>query len=464
MKKTYILWLAGLALTLIVILSLGFGYYLFCLNQKKDIYAVTKGCIEIIYTNKNETMTMKAIALSDDDGKSITPYAVTFRNVCQKEVKSELRLNISNKDNIKIETIKAYINGDIKQEPVLYSTLINSNSATSNANSKIIQTFTIAPKKTIRVNFRLWLDEKLGSSAIDQSAIEAKLELASELTTIKPYLKDVILEANGGLAAIEAKAMPEFNEPATINEGLIAITTNAQTSYHFRGSVDNNYLSFAGFNWRIVKLNEDGSIKIIYDDEKELITPFNNSEDLPDLVGYTYVSEDKLTDSAIKTALINFYNQNIKEQGLSKYLTEQNFCNDTSTTTKQQAIIFGGYERLYDAKIPQLNCPTTDQTYGGSYKTMIGLISADEVAVAGGVSRKANLKYYLKTKTSYFTMTPSDYTQKKAYIMIVTNQGELSDTVVSKSLALRPVINLKATTTVTGSGTNLDPYVIDLDS
>lgn len=53
----------------------------------------------------------------------------------------------------------------------------------------------------------------------------------------------------------------------TNGKGLYYTSTNTsddKISYYFRGEVDNNYVNFAGFYWRIVRINEDGSIRLIY--------------------------------------------------------------------------------------------------------------------------------------------------------------------------------------------------------
>ena len=36
-------------------------------------------------------------------------------------------------------------------------------------------------------------------------------------------------------------------------------------SYYYRGNVTNNYVKFAGFYWRIVRINGDGTVRVIYD-------------------------------------------------------------------------------------------------------------------------------------------------------------------------------------------------------
>ena len=51
--------------------------------------------------------------------------------------------------------------------------------------------------------------------------------------------------------------------------GLYYTSTNTEdnkVTYYFRGAVENNYVSFAGFTWRIVRINEDGSVRLIKQD------------------------------------------------------------------------------------------------------------------------------------------------------------------------------------------------------
>ena len=43
-------------------------------------------------------------------------------------------------------------------------------------------------------------------------------------------------------------------------------TNTGDATYYFRGAVENNYVKFAGQTWRIVRVNEDGTIRIIMQD------------------------------------------------------------------------------------------------------------------------------------------------------------------------------------------------------
>ena len=46
---------------------------------------------------------------------------------------------------------------------------------------------------------------------------------------------------------------------------LCSAKDNYGTSYYYRGNVTNNYVKFANLYWRIVRINGDGSIRLVYD-------------------------------------------------------------------------------------------------------------------------------------------------------------------------------------------------------
>ena len=58
---------------------------------------------------------------------------------------------------------------------------------------------------------------------------------------------------------------PNFGSTATTDEGIYAAQDDYGTSYYFRGAVENNYVKFAGYYWRIIRINGDGTIRLIYD-------------------------------------------------------------------------------------------------------------------------------------------------------------------------------------------------------
>ena len=54
-------------------------------------------------------------------------------------------------------------------------------------------------------------------------------------------------------------------DPTKVSIGIYKDEDDYGTTYYFRGNVENNYVKFAGKDWRIVRINEDGTIRLILD-------------------------------------------------------------------------------------------------------------------------------------------------------------------------------------------------------
>ena len=158
------------------------------------------------------------------------------------------------------------------------------------------------------------------------------------------------------------------------------------------------------------------------------------------------------------------------------------FCGDRTSTTSSSGVpndtggtgttttYYGAMYRLDTNKIPIFDCPDEDHdlyTTSGSIngnKALtypIGLISADEVAYAGGVYNTNNTSYYLYTNSTYWTMSPCFY--PNAAVFFVTSDGYLNSLwTVDFTYGVRPVINLKANVIIqSGDGSSSNPYVIN---
>ncbi|MCM1053712.1 MAG: DUF6273 domain-containing protein, partial [Ruminococcus sp.] len=88
----------------------------------------------------------------------------------------------------------------------------------------------------------------------------------------------------------------------------------------------------------------------------------------------------------------------------------------------------------------------------------VGLITADEVAYGGLVYATSSSGNYLDTDSHYWTMSP--YVYPNAGVFSVHSNGHLSSNTVRGTNGVRPVINLKATVTLTGQGTSSNPYEV----
>ena len=281
--------------------------------------------------------------------------------------------------------------------------------------------------------------------------------------------------------------------------GIYEAEDDDGTTYYFRGAVDNNWVSFAGYYWRIIRINGDGSIRMIYSGNGSPATTGTdtqigtntfsiNSTTYNNIayVGYMYTVGQVHglgTNSGIKNTLDSWYQTNIASKGYGdKVSTEAGFCGDrepsTNSSTSNGAggtgttqTYYGGYIRLVNStKSPTLKCKNNEDMYtvSGSSRgnkaltNPVGVITADEVAMAGGVYGQTNQSYYLYTGQNYWTMSPSYFyaSVSLAYVFYVPSSGQLSDSWVDSMYGVRPVINLSADVKVTGSGTSSDPFVV----
>ena len=266
--------------------------------------------------------------------------------------------------------------------------------------------------------------------------------------------------------------------------------TSKGRTYYFAGNPTDNLVNFGGFYWRIIRINEDGTIRMIYQGtsantagtETQIGTStFNTNYNDNMYVGYMYQSNQVhglSSSSTIKQTLDNWYRDNLAINYGNKIDGNAGFCGDRTPSTRYNSsngnggtgtttTYYIGYIKLMINKTPTFDCPNEDlyTTSGSSTGNKaltysIGLISADEVAYAGGGWTINNTSYYLCTNSSYWTMSPYLYSADNAYVFAVNANGGLNNTSVYGTTGVRPVINLKANVTITGSGTTTDPYQV----
>ena len=103
---------------------------------------------------------------------------------------------------------------------------------------------------------------------------------------------------------------------------------------------------------------------------------------------------------------------------------------------------------------------TSNATQGNKALTYpVGLITADEVAFAGGKGCANNSSYYLYTNQVYWSLSPHDF-NGSASVFYVGSKGHLSYNFVGGTTpGVRPVINIRSDVTISsGDGTMENPY------
>ena len=267
--------------------------------------------------------------------------------------------------------------------------------------------------------------------------------------------------------------------------GMIVGIDEATCTGNFNGTWTNANATYGSKDelWRIIRINEDGTIRIIKEDSINS-SKFNENYDDAAYVGYmygttystTYASTHANTNSStIKTALDTWYQNNLVNY--SSIIADSGFCGDRSLSYGlgygTEATAYGAWGRLGDNKIPQFKCPQSNDLYTTATSTKgnkaliypIGLITADEVTYAGGVYGEINNNYYLVNNEPFWTMTPfGSGTDSRAGVWNVLPGGDLGDGSVF-GFGVRAVINLKSTAEIIdgGNGTLNNPYVIRTD-
>ncbi len=359
-------------------------------------------------------------------------------------------------------------------------------------------------------NLRVWLDENvtLETEGVQNSTWSAKVTITARYTDHLPteYEKCVMEYGEGTffcnvIANLDSEKCPTVNEDGTvivtneeITDGYVCSAPDDYgTSYYYRGNVTNNYVYFAGFYWRILRVNGDGSIRIIYDgtsahendeasEDRTIGQSIYNNEIMYD--GFeTYGSEKYVLttgeDSIIKTYIDEWYEENLAMTADESYIVDNIFCNDSAIISGDpnelfSQIIFRWYYGPWDSEnknLPRFKCPkdgaytVNDLEVGnGLLSHAIGLITADEAVLAGvykNISGNSQT-HYLYIGNSYWTMSPRHFSSG-TQIVGVSVYGALSTApglpIINKNY-VKPVINLKPNSLQFGDGTSSNPYRI----
>ena len=522
-KKQKILIILGVAVFILIGSGLTYAGLMWATSNPINI-GLTSGCFEINYTpggainNANVEVMNESTLISNSkftitDGIALTYANVGIKSTCTIEGYGSLYLNVTSLSS-------AFTTGSSKGS-LKYAILNNTSSVStpSVTNLKgqsfdIVKTGIISSTGTTEILKKqlsnstqykylivFYIDgSKIGNDVIGASfagnisadAHQGKLDFAKETLNYLKSLNSTITLAND---------TPDFTKVSGNNggkgdgtKGIYKSEDDLGTSYYFRGAVENNYVKFANFYWRIIRINGDGSIRMIYagtsahangyddssaNDMSIGTSVFNSSYNDNTYVGYMYGTagattyantHSNTTNSTIKTKLDSWYDTNIVNTGNEGYIADAIYCNDRSVSSGTG---IGTTVTYYAAKIrrnngqPKLKCTnnsdkfTKSTTIGnGKLTKMIGLITSDEVMYAGGTTSN-NQEYYLYSGFWYWTMAPYSFESGFASVYGVDYGGVLSSYGVARtSGAVRPVVSLKSDAISGGSGTAESPFLV----
>lgn len=313
--------------------------------------------------------------------------------------------------------------------------------------------------KTLSGNIRIELStgEKITRVLGKAGETITRLGLEDSIKTDTPSIKNTSCSSGCGESTV----------------GIYRTVDDLGISYYFRGDVTNNYVKFAGLYWRIIRINGDGTIRMIYDgtephengtvsEDRVLKDPvrYNNYAEDVSFVGYMNGTIDgeyfpngtknstsktearaNISDSTIKMYVDTWYENNIIDY--EQHVADAIYCNERSVSTLKtkgngssagvntgfgdNVTIFAFYDKndrqseTSKTYKPDLLCKnkndrfTTETEIGnGKLKYPIGLLNMNEALMAGlsTSSSKSNNEFYLYTGYDYWTMSPQEYLPK----------------------------------------------------
>ena len=393
-----------------ICLFIGIAYLFYDKVMSNETEVIVDGDLSINYITGidiNEAGTYK-FSITNNGDKDIS-YDIVAKNM--KSYNSNLSYNLSSNE-ASVNLINARFEND--DYTFMDNILIRAG---------VTQNYTLNIKESDLTNFKLNI--KINSETIE-------------------YFFNTIISNNTPKKDSLTKVGDEL---AITNEGLIEDVDDYGTTYYFRGKINNNYVSFADKLWRIVRINGDGTVKLVLNDVASELANYNN-----DLEGF-----EDFEDTSINSLLLSYYDNYLKDY--EDYIANSKYCKEGLASSDDSKKVYNSYSRLVVNKIPTFNC------LGGKYKEKIGLLTADEVAYAGANFDDSNKEYYLFNEdidNIWWTSTLAQGKNSDFYPFSVNENGKIVDTMSGTLYRyLRPSINLIKKITVTGKGTLEEPYILN---
>lgn len=230
-----------------------------------------------------------------------------------------------------------------------------------------------------------------------------------------------------------------INNVVTSGDGVYKVSDE----YVFRGETPNNYVSFSGKAWRILRVNSDGSIKLLYAEKK---VDRNVWDDRYNSEKGSYVGINDFRISRISEFLKSSYeNNSYVSADDKKLLVKHDWCIGSVSSN--------------DDLISSLNL------CNDVYNDYIGLLNIDEVLITSLAPNCDSLYDVECTNYNYFFNINTGWTlnssNDKTYSVFNSNSGMVYTNNASNSNNVRPVININGDVLYkSGTGTADDPYII----
>ncbi len=323
--------------------------------------------------------------MTDEVGMQTTPYSFSItNNETEDKVKYQVILETKSGNTLDNTLVSTSLGGVLSENESVTPMTSGYTNAYVIYEGKLAKSG--SGNNSVTHDLRIWINEAGNLDNAQNKTWYGKIVIKASVA--EPTIIDNIIASSKGVAPTSL-----FESVATTDEGVYEMEDDYGTSYYFRGNVTNNYVSFAGYCWRIIRINGDESLRLIYDGtschvngessaDRILSTKskFNSNLDDHAYVGYMHgltgittdvnrclmldasnnvvdnigVYTDKsscesaggkwtttayeathanVKDSTIKDYLDEWYKTNIVDKGYDKNVADTLFCGDRSMGT-----------------------------------------------------------------------------------------------------------------------------------
>ena len=476
---------------LVVVLSVSLAYFTTQIIGKGKDVSVTSTNLQIVFTDTDGEIA----------GADIEPGWTAIKTfTVENNSKSEYKYNIVIKDLVNTFVTNGYLQYKITSTNSGYNmTEFKDIPKSQTATDKVLAYSVAIPvgvTQSYTIEFKYANDESVDQSEDMGKKLSGTLFITEGTEDPnKTLYNQLLVDKSTKLTRTDFSTVYTSNNTKT----LYTSTENGTTVYYFAGNATDNWVKFGknasnqDLYWRIIRTNSDGSVRLLYHGTSTTATDayigesaFNSSYNNIASVSYMYGSlggipnaRENTTNSTIKTIIDNWYKDNLNTN-YGKYLsTTAVYCNDRTYTVSDYTY-FGAYTRLDTNKTPTYDCATTEDKFtvdtstgNGKLTYPIALMTADEVAFAGGVdATNAETWYYYNSanksstgSTWWWLLSPHFWDDRDAFVFGVdgsSSPGRLSSYRVGSTYGVRPAISLKSCVkTSGGDGSASAPYTIE---
>ena len=415
MSKTKTIYFLSAIVLIIGCYALNLSYSMFVQTEEREI-------VESIVPSLKHELSIPSITLKENDEyiikqtiKNTGTVSMNYALVATYEG-ATIRL-VDYPNNELTGTIEAgtsryiylYLKNDTSEDVDIKFSLLSTYTTLNNTNNSNIDNTTLyTVKKTAipyydkenTLAYNIMNNYALDKDVEDSLLTNEELDFLSSINnTIKlPIYNDNIVDPNTG--------------------NIYKTNDNTGITYYYKDNLDNNYVSINNIMFRIMRINGNGTIRLISNDS---IGKYVNNE-----------SKAVLYDNSVKDTINNWYTANLEKY--SDLLSDEVFCITNKDTYDISNDLICNEDNIYTVSNEKLLYP-------------IATITLDDLVLAG-------LNSYIGNDN---ILTMTSYKDKNVFVL---DNGKLNTNIKDKEYDIKVVINLKNDLSFTGSGLITDPYKV----